>query len=160
MIITNQIRNLIRNNYTNYARPCLRCDAAIDNDGCKIYKEQCEACPLYAYWKKHKQPATFIKLPVSIENHSNEVKEMSDNHGYSVSDEHKLHEAMKKILKPIEWKAYKGLYIDHKEESEVAKSLGFISNERGRAPGYRQLKNIQKSIIAKAKKHLAEEGLN
>ena len=159
MIITHQIRNLIRNNYTNYARPCLRCDAAIDNDGCKIYKEQCEACPLYAHWKKHKQPATFVKLPLSIENHSNEVHEMSDTNGYSFSDEEKFHVLMKKILKPIEYQVYKGLYIEHKEESEIAKSLGFISNEKGRSPGYRQLKNIQKAIIIKARTHIESQGL-
>lgn len=159
MIITNQIRNIIRNNYTNYARPCLRCDAAVDNDGCKIYGEQCEKCPLYAHWKKHKQPATFVKLPVSIENHTNEVYEMSATNGYLYSDEQKLHTVMKRILKPIEFQVYKGLYIDHKEESEVAKSLGFISNEKGRTPGYRQLKNIQKAIINKARNHVQKEGL-
>jgi len=159
MIITNQIRNLIRNNYTNYARPCLRCDAAVDNDGCKIYKEQCEACPLYAYWKKNKQPATFVKLPLSIENHANEVQEMQDTNSYFSENEERFHILMKKILKPIEYQVYEGLYISHKEESEVAKKLGFISNEKGRIPGYRQLKNIQKSIIQKAKKLIEEEGV-
>ena len=160
IIITNQIRNLVRNHYTNYARPCLRCDAAVDSDGCKIYKEQCDACPLYAHWKKNKQPATFVKLPLSIENHSNEVFEMSENSNYQQGDEQKLHIVMKRILKPIEYTVYKGLYIDNKEEAEVAKSLGFISNEKGRAPGYRQLKNIQKSIIIKARKHIEEQGLD
>ena len=160
MIITNQIRNLIRNIYTNYARPCLRCDAAIDPDGCKIYKEQCDACPLYAHWKKYKQPATFIKLPLSIENHSHEVHEMKENSNYAVSDEDKLHKIMKKILKPIEYQVYAGLYMQNREEAEVAKGLGFISNEKGRTPGYRQLKNLQKSIILKATKYLHEEGLD
>lgn len=159
MIITNQIRNLIRNHYTNFARPCLRCDAAVDNDGCKIYGEQCESCPLYAHWKKNKQPATFVKLPLSIENHSHEVHEMKDTSGDTLNDEKKLHLLVKKILKPIEYQVYEGLYINHKDESEVAKGLGFISNEKGRSPGYRQLKNIQKAIIEKVRKHLEQEGL-
>jgi len=160
IIITNQIRNLVRNHYTNYARPCLRCDAAIDTDGCKIYKEQCEACPLYAHWKKNKQPATFVKLPLSIENHNHEVFEMAESVNYTSRDEEKLHIVMKKILKPIEYQVYKGLYMEHKEEYEVAKKMGFISNEKGRSPGYRQLKNIQKAIISKAKKHIETEGLD
>ena len=160
MIITNQIRNLVRNHYTNYARPCLRCDASIDTDGCKIYKEQCDSCPLYAHWKKNKQPANFVKLPLSIENHIHEIQEISEPSIYSRDDEEKLHIIMKKILKAVEYQVYKGLYIDHKEESEVAKKLGFISNEKGRAPGYRQLKNIQKSIISKAKKYMKDEGLS
>src|SRR5438045_6798069 len=43
-VISSQTKNLIRNNYGNYARPCLRCDAAEDNDGCKIYNKQCDDC--------------------------------------------------------------------------------------------------------------------
>jgi hypothetical protein len=158
-IITNQIKNLVRNNYTNYSRPCLRCDAAVGEDGCKIYKEQCEACPLFAHWKKHKQPATFVKLPLSIENHSNEVHEMKDNAPYSVAAELKLHAVMKKILKPIEFQVYQGMYIEHKEENDVAKSLGFVSNEKGRTPGYRQIRNIIKAIQEKARKYINENGI-
>lgn len=160
IIITNQLRNLIRNNYTNYARPCLRCDAAVDNDECKIYKEQCDSCPLYAHWKKNKQPAAFVKLPVSIESHSFEVHEVQDFSSYSIQDIEKLNLIMKKILKPMEYQVYKGLFIEHKNEEEVAKKIGFISNERGRAPGYRQIKNITKAIIEKARAHIEKEGLD
>ena len=159
MIITHQIRNLIRNSYTNYARPCLRCNASIDQDGCKIYKEQCDDCPLFAHWKKNKQPATFVKLPLSIENHSNEVHEMSGDSAYVFRDEEKLHVIMKKILKPIEYQVYRGIYMEHKEESDIAKNLGFISNEKGRSPGYRQVRNIVKTIQEKARKHVQEHGL-
>lgn len=159
-IITNQLRNLIRNHYTNYARPCLRCDAAVDTDGCKIYGKQCEDCPLFAHWKKYKEPATFIKLPVSMENHSNEVFEIPDATSYLSEDIEKLHAIMKKILKPLEFKVYKGLYIEHNDESHIAKKLGFHNNERGRTPGYRQMKNIKKLILDKARKHIKQEGLN
>jgi len=159
IIVTNQIKNLVRNHYTNYSRPCLRCDAAIDNDGCKIYKEQCEACPLFSHWKKTKQLATFIKLPVSIENHSYEVHEIEEAQSFNHRDVDKINVIAKRILKPIEYKIYKYLYVDHKDESEVAKKMGFISNEKGRAPGYRQIKNIQKSIIAKIKEYIKREGI-
>ncbi len=159
-IITNQLRNLIRNHYTNYARPCLRCDAAVDTDGCRIYGKQCDNCPLFGHWKKYKEPATFIKLPVSMENHSNEVFEIPDATSYLSEDIEKLHAVMRKILKPLEFKVYKGLYIDHKDEAQIAKQLGFSNNERGRTPGYRQMKNIKKIILDKARKHTSREGLN
>ena len=45
-IISNQIKNLIRNNYGNYCRPCLKCAAAEAGDLCYIYGKQSEACPL------------------------------------------------------------------------------------------------------------------
>mgnify|MGYP003121163665 FL=1 len=39
-IISNQLKNLIRNNYGNFTRPCLKCAAAEENDGCKLFKKQ------------------------------------------------------------------------------------------------------------------------
>ena len=60
-IISNQIKNLIRNNYGNYSRPCLKCDAAEGEDFCKIYEKQCSSCPLYANWEKTKKLLTMLK---------------------------------------------------------------------------------------------------
>lgn len=151
-VISSQIKNLIRNHYGNYARPCLRCDAAEDNDGCKIYKKQCAECPLFADWKKRKQPAHNIKLPVSIENHSNEVSQISDETQDISRQIEKVHVKMKEVLKPIEYKVYEGLFILNEDEGKVAAKLGYISNEKGRPPGYKQIKNIRKSIIIKIKK--------
>lgn len=154
-VISSQMKNLIRNNYGNYARPCLRCDAAEDNDGCKIYTKQCDSCPLYADWKKRKQPAHNIKLPLSIENHANEVKGIFDEN-YDISHQiNKIHDKMREILKPIEYKVYEGLFILNENEEQVAAKLGYISNEKGRAPGYKQIKNIRKVIIVKIKKCLS-----
>lgn len=150
-IITNQIRNLVRNHYSNFSRPCTRCAAAVGETGCSIYKTQCSDCPLFAYWQKKKQSATFIKLPVSIENHQKAVASLHDESMDIEKNIEKVHEKMKEILKPIEWRVYQGLFIECKEEAEVAADLGYISNEPGRDPGYKQIKNIRKIIITKAK---------
>jgi len=155
-IITNQIRNLIRNHYSNYTRPCLKCAAAIDNDGCSLYGKQCSSCPLYAYWQKRKQSATQIKIPVSIENHPNEVRGIFDESIDVARHAEALHAKMHEILKPAEWLVYEGLFIKNKEESQVAQELGYITNERGRNPGYKQIKNIRKAIIVKVKKCISE----
>ena len=156
VIISHQIKNLIRNVYSNFARPCLKCYAASDNNSCKIYGEQCEKCPMYAYWKKSKEPATNIKLPVSIENHTDEVKSIFDNSSNVFGHIEKANIAMKKILKPLEYQVYEGLFILNEDEAVVAKKLGYISNEKGRNPGYKQIKNIRKSIMIKFKKALAD----
>jgi len=34
----------------------------------------------------------------------------------------------------------------------VAKEMGYVTSEKNRKPGYKQIKNIKKSIIKKAKK--------
>lgn len=154
-IITNQIRNLIRNHYSNYARPCLKCAAATDSTGCSIYTTQCSECPLYAYWQRRKEPATHIKIPVSIENHSHEVKNIPSDGSDVLRHAQAVHDKMKEVLKPAEWRVYEGLFVLGKEEAQVAKELGYISNESGRHPGYKQIKNLRKLIIGKVKKCLA-----
>jgi hypothetical protein len=156
VIISHQIKNLIRNVYSNFARPCLKCYAAVENSGCKIYGEQCEQCPLYANWKRRKEPATQIKLPVSIENHVDEVRSIFDNNANIFGHIEMAHQAMKKILKPLEYQVYEGLFILNQDEAIVARKLGYISNERGRNPGYKQIKNIRKAILTKFKKALAD----
>lgn len=150
-VISSQIKNLIRNNYSNYTRPCLRCDAAIDADKCKIYGKQCDSCPLFKDWQKRKLPAHNVKLPVSIENHFNEVSQVFDESIDFSYQMEKINSKMKEILKPLEYKVYEGLYILNEEESVVAKKVGYFSSEKGRGPGYKQLNNVRKTIISKIK---------
>jgi len=151
-IISNQIKNLIRNNYGNFARPCLKCAASEGADLCSIYEKQCSKCPLYAHWEKTKKRAHDTKLPVTLENHSNEVYNMISDHVDLERATEKLHEKMEKVLKPNEWVIYKHLYIEHMEEEAVAKLMGYRTSEKNRQPGYKQIKNIKKSIISKARK--------
>ena len=61
---------------------------------------------------------------------------------------------MEKVLKPIEWKMYKYLYIEEKNEEQVAKLMGYKTTEKNRSAGYKQIKNLKKSILIKVKKHL------
>ena len=153
-IISNQIKNLIRNNYGNYARPCLRCAASESDSHCYIYKEQSSVCPLYANWEKTKKNAHDAKLPVSLEEHPQEIF-TSVNSYYDVERTAlRLHEKMQTVLKPVEWKVYNYLYIEHKSEEEVAKLMNYKTTEKNRVPGYKQIKNIKKSIIEKVKKVL------
>lgn len=153
-VISHKISNLIRDVHTNMARPCLRCDAAIGQTGCKIYTTQCSSCPLYKNWEKKKKSAYNIKMPLPMENHSNEVNQLFDETSDISLQIEKVHDKMKAILKPVEYKVYEGLFILHEDEGIVAKKLGYISNENGRNPGYKQIKNIRKIIIQKFKKCL------
>ena len=62
-IISNQIKNLIRNNYGNYARPCLKCSAS-EGENFVLYMEnkmvraRCMQCgkKLKAYDAKYQYP--------------------------------------------------------------------------------------------------------
>jgi len=153
-IISNQIKNLIRNNYSNFTRPCLKCAAAEGDDGCAIYSKQCKICPLYANWEKSKKNAHDTKLTLSIENHHQEINDMPINNFNMEKTAENIHTKMQKVLKPIEWKVYQHLYIEGKDEEQTAKLMGYRTSEKNRIAGYKQIKNIKKIIIIKVKKHL------
>jgi len=155
-IISNQIKNLIRNNYGNFSRPCLKCAAAEGEDLCTIYQKQCSDCPLYSNWERSKKTAHDTKLPVPLENHTQEVYSMPSSNIDLEASALRLHKKMKKVLKPIEWKVYERLYVLHMDEEKVAKQMGYKTNEKNRPPGYKQLKNIKKQIMEKVKKVLRQ----
>ena len=153
-IITNQIRNLIRNHYGNFSRPCLKCSAFEGENLCSIYGKQSGACSLYAKWLKSKKNAYDTKLPVSIENHLQEVyNKPSENLSLDHSIK-QVHLKLKNKLKPNEWIYYSKVYIENLSETEAAKALGYKTREKNRDAGYKQLKNLKKSIIEKVKKIL------
>jgi len=153
-IISNQLKNLIRNNYGNFTRPCLKCAAAEENDGCKLFKKQSIDCPLYEYWNKNKKDAQNLKIPVSMDYHSIEVRNLAYSSDNFESNKNKLHKKMLSILKPLERTVYQYIYIEHKSDEEVAKIMNYTTSEQGRPPGYKHLKNIKKSIVEKVKKIL------
>ena len=155
-IISNQIKNLIRNNYGNFSRPCLKCAAAEGEDLCTIYQKQCSDCPLYSNWERSKKIAHDTKLPVPLENHTQEVYSMPSSTLDLEASAIRLHKKMKKVLKPVEWKVYEKLYILHMDEEKVAKQMGYKTSEKNRPPGYKQLKNIKKGIMEKVKKVLSQ----
>ncbi len=156
-IITNQIKNLVRNNYGNYAKPCLKCAASEGHDLCVIYDKQDSTCPLYSNWERNKKSAHDIKIPVALDDHehlrSNVAKEDFD---FEKSVQ-RLNNILPKFLKPIEMKVYNLLFVEDLTEEQVAKKMGYKTSEKNRAPGYKQIKNIKKSIILKVKKIIEED---
>jgi ABC-type Zn2+ transport system substrate-binding protein/surface adhesin len=68
----------------------------------------------------------------------------------------RLNTKLKDKLKTNEWIVYENLYLKNKNEQEVAKILGYKTSEKNRSPGYKQIKNIKKSIIEKAKEIISE----
>ena len=153
-VISSQIKNLIRNHYSNYSRPCLRCAASEGDNLCSIYTKQCSLCPLYQQWEKTKKRAHDTKLPVPLENHVQEVYNRSEDSIDVERSSVNLHRRMKDILKPSEWKVYKALYIDNLSEEQTARLMNYRTSEKGRIPGYKMLKNLKKVIIIKVKKCL------
>ena len=156
-LISNQIKNLIRNNYGNYCRPCLKCAAAESDSLCYIYGTQCSSCPLFAQWEKTKKAAYLTKLPTPLESVQQETEKLELQEFDFNTVLKRLNLKLKKVLKSNEWTVYENLYLKNKTEQEVAKILGYKTSQKNRSPGYKQIKNIKKSIIEKAKEIIFED---
>ena len=155
-VISAQVINILRNNYTNYSKICLRCPANEGGDLCRIYGKQSSSCALYAKWEKSKKSACDIKMPVSMEYHSQEVFDIPFNSVDIERTGEAIHVKMETMLKPFEYKIYNLLFIEKKSEEEVAKIMNYKTSEKSRAAGYRHIFNVKKKIIATVKKLFAD----
>ena len=151
-IITNQIRNIIRNNYTNYVKPCMNCPYNLGDEFCSftVSGNQEPSCEKYAAWAKSKRHGYNIKLPLELENHTREVEEISWNQIDFAQSISLLNAEMKKILPENYFRAYQMLFFEKKTDEEVAKFLGYRSSEKNRKIGYKQIKNLKKLFRDKA----------
>lgn len=159
-IISNQMTNLVRNNYSSFVKPCMQCPHNQGGDLCALYGSQNSQCIDFAKWEKSKKSAQEIKMPLSIhdkafgnnesEYSSIEIKETCSYLDYE-SEIESFHKKIKGKLTLIEWKIYNFIYIENKNECEAAKLMGYKTSEKNRSPGYKQIKKIKNKIYKIAK---------
>mgnify|MGYP001042020356 CR=1 FL=1 len=160
-IISNQLKNILRNYYASFARPCLNCKhnqaySDADHSLCGFTPSgfQYSECGYYAKWEKSKKNAYDIKIPVSLENVTYKKTSQFSDHVSMYAAEDKLHEAMRKNLNSRHFFIYKMLFIDCVDEELVAQILGYKTNEKGRKAGYKQIKNLKNMYKNMAKKFI------
>lgn len=151
-IISNQLKNLIRNNYTNFVRPCLSCPHNGGDDICLSTKSgiQNSSCELYAKWERQKKSGYDIKMPLTIENHKQEIEQKTDNTLFSFISVDLLNEEMQKALTTKQYRAYIMLFFEDRDDEHVAKFMGYKTTEKNRMIGYKQIKNLKKLFKDKA----------
>jgi hypothetical protein len=168
-IITNQMKNILRNHYSNFVRPCLNCpfNQGVPGGGDKIGSlcaftpsgNQCSECPLYAKWEQTKKSAYDIKMAVALESETGQIFKLHGDTFDIDRAEKKLHMEMERALPPKQFYIYDLLFIKNKDEEEVAELLGYKSNERGRKAGYKQIKNLRKKFKQQAIRLLKEKDI-
>jgi len=144
-VISNQIRNLLRNNYQNYARPCLSCINSLGPTSCEITRsgEQDEGCPLFLAWAKKKRDGFNVKMPLPLESHAHEIRTKNDD---SFDIDHitaRIQIYMKIELTERQFTAFMMMFIDNCSDEDVAEYMGYRSSEKNRKAGYKQLKNLK-----------------
>ncbi len=152
-ITSNQIKNIIRNNYTNYVRPCMNCEFNMGGTLCAKNSSgnQEESCSDYAKWSKLKKIGYGIKMPLSIENHLVEVDQKQDSYIHFDSSLEELNKMMKNALSAEHYTVYVMLFLEKKSEEDVANFMGYKTNEKNRKAGYKQIKNLKNMLKNKAK---------
>lgn len=167
-IISNQLKNILRNYYSNFAKPCLNCpfnQSGISEEneiglcGFTESKTQCNQCPLYAKWEKTKKSAYNVKMPVTLENYGEVIRSPQLNSFELENAEKKLHAAMKEKLSDKNYKIYEMLFIFNMTDEEVAEEFGYKTSEKGRKAGYKQIKNLKKQFKELAKKILKTQDI-
>lgn len=163
-IISNQFKNILRNNYSNYARPCLNCPFAREShdNECMFTSSgvQDSSCPLYKKWESSKKQAYNVKITLSMENHIHEIDQNDAIDSYNIESAiQKMFKELKQHLNSRQWQAFELLYIKNMSEEDVASEMGFKSNESGRKAGYKQIKNLKNLFKQKAATLLKNKGI-
>jgi len=144
-VISNQIKNLLRNNYKNFARPCLGCPHNAGGDECMVTKSgiQEASCSLFKKWTEKKRDGFNVKLPVPLENHAHELIPNEKSYTDLEQLSNRVNTRMRERLSDRYYRAYIMLFIESKSEEEVAEFMGYKSSEKNRKAGYKQIKNLK-----------------
>lgn len=159
-IISNQIKNQIRNHYGRLTPPCIKGKGCPFNtgDGCQLTKsgQKDSSCAAYAKWEKSKKPAFELKTAAPLEDFDGACSSPHFDFEKSVD---KFHAAMKVRLNEREYLAYQLIYLDHLPDEEVSRIMEFKTKEINRIPGYRQISNLKLKLVKIGKEVLEEMDL-
>jgi hypothetical protein len=147
-IISNQLRNLIRNHYGNYVRPCVNCKFE-RGEACAltVSKKQDTSCELYAKWSKFKKSGLELKIPLSTEDFYKEVNNKQYTDFDFDTSLKRLDVYMEIKLSGNHYIAYRMLYFEDKNEEDVARFMGYKISPQKKKLGYRQVKNLKKKFL-------------
>lgn len=159
-IISNQIRNLVRNHYGNYIKPCSSCKFARGDDcSATLSKKQDSSCSIYAKWEKSKKTGLELKIPLSTEDFVKEVRGREYTDFDFDGSLAKLDVQMKIKLTPNHYRAYRMLYFEEKTEEDVARFMGYKISPQKKKLGYRQVKNLKKKFLETAMEILEQQDI-
>lgn len=150
-IASHQIKNIVRNNYTNYVKPCMSCPHNLGDNLCLLTQsgQQNSSCLLYAKWTKSKRQGYGVKMPLAMENHQQEIDSFTDSGVDFDASIEKLNAILKKELSSEHYQVYMMLFFQNSSEDDVAKYMGYKTSEKNRTAGYKQIKNLKKMLKEK-----------
>ena len=160
-LISNFIKNLLRDNLTKFSRPCtLGCVFNLGNGACSFTKSkiQCAECPMYANWQKKKESQFNIKASLPLENHSQEVNNQPGDFLDIDYAKKVIDQKIKEKLTDREKKIYTMLYVDFMTAQQVSEKLKY-KDKMYATESYAKILEFQKKIIKLSTQVIREEDL-
>lgn len=173
-VISNALKNLVRDLRGRWERPCLgggkangsSCVHNLGGTTCEVTpsRTQCSECPLYADWAKTRQHQFNIKSTVALNNHAQEVSSVQGDFCDVEEVEETMHRQMRANLTRWEHRIYVMLYVEHLSPAETGVRLEALVKTWKRAPradeeyGYQFILGKQRWFRELMKDALAREG--
>lgn len=155
-LLGNRIKNIIRDYYGNAQNPCVRCVHNTGGERCAVFKTQNNSsCSLFSKWnisKRYKLEIAFAlsqDAEIPGEEYSSLKHELTSRECNFLDFEIKIPEfnsLLKAKLRPLEWKAYTYLFIDHLSDIQTAKQLGYDTTGGKSSGGYKNILKIKTKI--------------
>lgn len=164
-VISNKIKGIWRDKYTNYARPCVMgCVFNTGGDTCSqtASGKQCEECPLYKSWVKRRKAAHDVKQTLPLESHIQEVSNQPGDFLDIEAAKTVIDAKMKERLTKTEYRIYRALVIQGKSEREVARLLGPDKKKKRKSRmygNYQELLRLRHHFVDMAKDIIKSENL-
>jgi|TARA_R110001592_G_scaffold151176_4_gene377433 DNA-directed RNA polymerase specialized sigma24 family protein len=166
-VIHNQIQNKKRNLWRNHEKPCSGCYFNKGMGNCSFTNsgDQCSECPEFSHWEKKKKNAYELKTAISVENEGGEIP-----YGSPIEIDHE--EFLKRLdfilksdlqkdhLDLVTYNIFRLTWIEKLSDKEIAKKMGYKTNEENRGAGYRSLASHRKIVHNRAKEILEKEDYN
>jgi hypothetical protein len=154
-VISNALRNVLRDNYGKYSRPCIHsCAFNLGGTHCGWTPsgEQCAECPLYRKWQQSKESNFNISQTLSLENHAQEVHAIQYDNFEVESSKKIIDSRMKDKLNHFEYNIYKLIFIDEIDEKKVVADLKAKGTEI-------QIRKLKEKFVNTAREIINQEDL-
>ena len=160
-IITNQIKNAVRNTYTRLAPPCNSCPFNGGGNTCLFTSSgsRDNTCEAFEKWATYKQTGYNLKLPTSLDTFS--LENNGESLDIAVSGDFDIEKSVKTfhkyMLNTLPFKlalVYEILYINDGTDEDVARVFKFKGKNKKRISGYRQIFNMKNKIQEIARESL------
>lgn len=123
-ITINQIKNIVRNNWSNYVRPCLKCEFYKGDELCgKLQSGNIgPACALYKKWMKGKRYAIDLKVSYSITDHEEEIAPQIEEEGMDNLILKEFLLMLEKKYEPLEFFLFKEFFMSSNTDEEIMRN--------------------------------------